>query len=66
METGGEESGDGSECGSASSWRERDNAWKAGEPRAQDPLYRMGREPRRTSRPLPHLSVMALRDMIGG
>lgn len=45
METGGEESGDGSKCGSASSGREKDNAWKAGEPRIQQSFTRWGRNP---------------------
>ena len=45
METGGEESGDGNKRGSASSGRERDNAWKAGEPRIQESFARWGRNP---------------------
>lgn len=49
------------ECGSASSGRERDNAWKAGEPRAQEPLYGVGKETCPASQPLPHLCILALR-----
>lgn len=45
MEIGGEASGDGSEHGSTSSGEERDSAWKAGEPRIQESLYKVGKGP---------------------
>lgn len=50
---GGEGFGDGSKCGSASSGRERYNAWKAGEPRIQESLYKVGKGPCLDSWPLP-------------
>lgn len=43
------------ECGSASSGRERDNARKAGEPRAQDPLYKVVKESPAQPHSLPHI-----------
>lgn len=45
MEIGGEESGAGSEHGSTPSGKERDGAWKAGEPRIQGSLCKVGKGP---------------------